>query len=82
MTPFVPTTDLRPTLYLGADGDFGNHPTPLYFGLAETAYRSGVERGQADAGPPIVVWEYWSGGGWTPRRSPATFWSARKRTPC
>jgi peptidoglycan hydrolase-like protein with peptidoglycan-binding domain len=65
-TPFVPTADARPTLYLGADGDFGNHPTSLYFGLAETAYRSGAERADAAAGPPIVVWEYWSGAGWSP----------------
>jgi hypothetical protein len=65
-TPFVPTEDTRPTLYVGANGDFGNAPTTLYFDVADVPYQPGSERSRAAAEPPLVAWEYWNGADWSP----------------
>ncbi|HEY3492833.1 MAG TPA: hypothetical protein VGK43_07760, partial [Solirubrobacterales bacterium] len=67
-TPFVPSTDLRPTLYLGFErpGDaigFANRLTPLFFQVSEALYDPAVEQEQVTE-EASVVWEYWNGEEW------------------
>jgi len=67
-TPFVPTADLRPTLYLGFErpGDaigFANRATALFFQVAEALFDPAVEQGQVTE-EASVVWEYWNGEAW------------------
>jgi hypothetical protein len=65
-TPFVPTQDTRPTLYVGANGDFGNAPTMLYLDVADVPYEPGSERSSGTGEPALVAWEYWNGVDWSP----------------
>jgi hypothetical protein len=55
--PFRPSADVRPTLYVAADRDFGGQPTAIYFGVADAPYRSGAHEGDSTE-PAAVVWEY------------------------
>ncbi len=66
-SPFIATTETRPTLYLGFDQPFDNRPMALYFqvdpprpGEIADAVRAPV----ANASPPRVVWEYSGATGW------------------
>ncbi|MGG6297740.1 putative baseplate assembly protein [Leptolyngbya sp. AN02str] len=60
-----PTTDRRPTLYLGFDRPFSPRPVTLY---AQVALPSPQEAShpQTIDHPAIVVWEYYSAKGWQP----------------
>lgn len=67
-TPFVPSEDQRPTLYLGFErpGDaigFANRLTSLFFQVSEALYDPAVEQGQVNE-EASVVWEYWNGEEW------------------
>ena len=67
-TPFVPSTDLRPTLYLGFErpGDstgFANRTTTLFFQVPEILYGSAVVHATVTE-EAVVVWEYWNGTLW------------------
>jgi len=67
-TPFVPSADLRPTLYLGFErpGDaigFANRAAALFFQVSESLYDPAVEQGQVTE-EASVVWEYWNGEEW------------------
>jgi len=66
--PFVPSADVRPTLYLGFErpGDttgFANRTTALFFQAAETLYDPAAER-ETVTEEAVVVWEYWNGEQW------------------
>jgi hypothetical protein len=60
--PYRPGRDVRPTLYVAADGDFAGQLTAIYFGVADAPYRSGAE--QESLEPATVVWEYRNEQGW------------------
>jgi Baseplate J-like protein len=67
-TPFVPSADLRPTLYLGFDrpGDttgFANRSAALFFQISEALFDPAVEQGEVTE-EAAVVWEYWNGTHW------------------
>jgi hypothetical protein len=67
-TPFVPSADRRPTLYLGFErpGDavgFANRATSLFFQVAEALYDPGAEQRKVTE-EASVVWEYWNGELW------------------
>lgn len=67
-SPFLPSRDARPTLYLGFErpGDaigFANRPVALYFAVAAALYDPAAEERQGTEGA-VVVWEYWNGGDW------------------
>ena len=67
-TPFVPSADRRPTLYLGFErpGDaigFANRLTALFFQVSEALYDPAVEQGLVTE-EASVVWEYWNGEAW------------------
>jgi hypothetical protein len=67
-TPFLPSADLQPTLYLGFDrpGDaigFANRATALFFWVSEALYDPAVEQGSVTE-EASVVWEYWNGEFW------------------
>lgn len=69
-TPFTPTVDQQPTLYLGferpdADTGFANRATQLYFGVPEALYDTPAPASQRSTEPPSVAWDYWNGHGWT-----------------
>jgi hypothetical protein len=69
--PFVPGHDQQPTWYLGfqraaAEVGFANTTTTLYVGMAESLYQGPGDLSPGASGPPVVVWEYWSGTGWAP----------------
>ncbi len=66
--PFVPSADVRPTLYLGFNrpGDttgFANRATALFFQGSESMYDPAAERATV-TDQAIVVWEYWNGELW------------------
>jgi hypothetical protein len=68
-TPFRPTEDTRPTLYLGfvlPDGrrDFPNRPVSLFLGLDEPLAGMRPDNPNATE-PPRLVWECWTAdNGW------------------
>ena len=59
-TPFTPTTDARPALYLGFDRPFANRTMTLYVGVKPPRYEAGGEakRRAAADDPAQVTWEY------------------------
>ena len=68
-TPYTPTVDRQPTLYLGfertdADNGFANRATQLYFGVAEALYDAPTPSGRGRTDPAVVAWDYWNGHGW------------------
>jgi len=68
-TPFAPTADSQPTLYLGLDRPFDNRPVTLYLQVQpprpeEVSADTLAELDQAM--PAQVVWEYASPAGWRP----------------
>ena len=65
-TPFTPTTDARPALYLGFDRPFANRTMTLYVGVKPPRYEAGGEakRRAAAADPAQVTWEYSTVMGW------------------
>ncbi len=87
-TPFVPSADRRPTLYLGFErpGEaigFANRATSLFFQASEALFDPAVEQRQVTE-EASVVWEYWNGEAWErlgtrdetrglTRRGPVTF---------
>jgi hypothetical protein len=67
-TPFVPSADRRPALYLGFErpGDavgFANRATALFFQVSESLYDPAVEQGRVTE-EASIVWEYWNGEAW------------------
>jgi hypothetical protein len=59
-TPFTPTTDEYPALYLGFDRPFANRTMTLYAGVKPPRYGAGGEatRRAAAADPAQITWEY------------------------
>ncbi len=62
--PFSPSSDRRPSFYLGfdrpgADSGFGNRSVALFLAAAETLYESSRQEVAGDE--VVVVWEYWNG---------------------
>ena len=55
-TPFTPTDDTTPALYVGLDRPLPAGRVGLYLGIREIVGET--------AGPPLV-WEAWDGGAWT-----------------
>lgn len=68
-TPFTPTADDDPALYLGFDQPFGNQPVTLYLAV-EPPEPEDVAAGQLTAPDPAslpeLTWEYWAESGWQP----------------
>ncbi len=67
-TPFVPSADRRPTLYLGFErpGDaigFANRATSLFFQVSEALYDPAIEQREV-LEEASVVWEHWNGEAW------------------
>jgi hypothetical protein len=67
-TPFLPSQDSWPTLYLGFErpGDaigFANRLTSLFFQVSEALFDPAVEQEQVTE-EASVVWEYWNGVEW------------------
>ncbi|MEA2563578.1 MAG: hypothetical protein QOH06_5082 [Acidobacteriota bacterium] len=67
-TPFIPSQDRWPTLYLGFErpGDvigFANRLTSLFFQVSEALFDPAVEQQQVTE-EASVVWEYWNGEEW------------------
>lgn len=67
-TPFLPSQDGRPTLYLGFErpGEaigFANRLTSLFFQVSEALFDPAVEQQQVTE-EASVVWEYWNGEEW------------------
>ena len=68
-TPFTPTADTDPALYLGFDQRFGRHSVTLFLEV-EPPLPEQVAAGQLDgadaAGDTQTTWEYASEDGWQP----------------
>lgn len=69
LIPFRPTTDTRPSLYLGFTlpperPSFPNRTVSLYFRMAEEVY-GGVPDNPSPASSPRLAWRYWNGQAWT-----------------
>ncbi len=69
LTPFRPTTDTRPSFYLGFTlpperPNLPNRTVSLYFRMAEAVY-GGVADNPSPASSPRLVWRYWNGDAWT-----------------
>lgn len=67
-TPFVPTSEANPALYLGfarpgESAGFGNRAATLYFGVPGKLYEAAQEDGADDA-EAAAEWEYWNGAEW------------------
>jgi hypothetical protein len=68
-TPFVPTADTEPALYLGLDQPFDPRPVSVYLGVEPPRPEEVAADELATADPDtlaVVTWEYDGPGGWRP----------------
>lgn len=64
--PFLPTSETRPTLYMGFDRPFANRTTTLYAQVKPPPYSGiAVADQPAQPEPARIVWEYYGAAGWT-----------------
>lgn len=63
LTPFTPSADTQPALYLGFDRPFGNQPVTLYAQVEPVLYTQAQNEASklaVDTAPPRVTWQYFA----------------------